>query len=326
MPHKQFSVFKLEFPSPIHVSSGGFGLEQADTALRSDTLFSALCHTTGLLWGDQMVKEWINQAPFRISSCFPYIGTQLYFPKPVYLNAPDRQNPKDWKKVRYLSEDLLKVWLEGGSKELHKIPLRIHGAFCSAVSTSDSAETKLIKEHEIPRVTVDRLTQAGSIFHFAQHHYYDQTGLFFMVDWGNATQEQKMVFKSSLSLLADEGLGADRTVGKGWFNVNVHDEQSLSFEIPNKADCHFLLSLYHPSCEDLAIIDPENSFYELTTRRGWVSQTNLKRQSTRFITEGSLMYIPTLPEGDNPVVFQQSPDYQVIRYGKALSIPIHPNT
>ena len=332
MSKKQFSVFKLKLSAPLHVSSGGFGLEQADAGIRSDTLFGALCRTVGMLWGDDTVEGWIQEPPFRISSCFPYVDQTLFFPKPITMEIPKDLPPKSWKKVKYLSEDLFKAWIRGGQKALTPKTAQVQGIFYTEDLKLNSDLT-FMKEDGVSRVTVDRVNQAGSIFNFAQYHLQKverdklqiETGLYFLVDWGTASEHDIQVFKSGLQLLADEGLGADRTVGKGWFMFDAGLQESITFEVPEAADAHFLLSLYHPSGEDLKLVTPEKSRYELITRKGWISGTDFKRQSVRFITEGSLMHMPNPPEGDSPVVYQEESDFRVVRYGHALSIPVHSN-
>jgi len=89
--------------------------------------------------------------------------------------------------------------------------------------------------------------------------------------------------------LGDEGLGGERSSGRGFFSL---DQGSLSLG-SDGGDKAVLLSLCRPRKEETSVL-PRSS-YGLITRRGWVAgKSDKRKRSVRMLVEGSV--IPCGPE------------------------------
>ena len=117
-------AYHLLFQQPVHFGLEGIGQENIEQTVRSDTLWGAIIQKWLLLHADDPTKLCRN-SPFTVSSCFPLVGGQRYYPVP--LGALDRLmnlaakgeivggdiTVKDIKKIRYVAESLLLNILEG---------------------------------------------------------------------------------------------------------------------------------------------------------------------------------------------------------------------
>ena len=249
--------------------------------IHSDTLFSALCCCANLLGGDVWVKKLIDD--LLISSAFPYAGNRLFFPKPMHLAQPlfdhvKYSDQKAYRKVRYFEKPLLELALQ---QKLDVATSFYEDNVKNGCWFSDNPE-EILQTIEHPRVVIDRLTNQTTIFHFQEVHFAEGCGLFFLANCNNDPQLEK-VLNASLGLLGDEGIGSDGTVGKGLFDFLIDP----AFEtLPPMADGrHYILSLYHPTENEIKHIRPENSNYELISRRGWSSawgKMDLRRQTLKM--------------------------------------------
>lgn len=314
------ALFKLSFPSGIHVSSGGFGHESSDMIIRSDTLMSAIASVAAKMYSPEIARKILDTV--IISSAFPFCDEILFFPKPLNgVGRSETKNYKSYKKVKFIDKDILEQFPE---KDLLKGEC-IFDMFCSEKLRATKNYKKFIEQREIPRVTIDRHTQQSMIFNFSEVHFAENAGLFFMAQFADKQIEQQ--FRSAVRLLGDEGIGADRTIGKGWFTV-----QETTITLNDKESNNvLLLSLYSPTKDELNDIDleSETTGYELIQSGGWSSigdSRYLRRKSVRMFTEGSVLRFKTnKPKGNNPIVLdknEHSLPYDIIRFGKVFTIPI----
>jgi CRISPR-associated protein Csm4 len=98
-------------------------------------------------------------------------------------------------------------------------------------------------------------------------------GLFFIAD---VKDELIQKFEAILNFLGDEGLGADKTIGKGLFEAEEIPDFNLNFnETENKSNFYYSLSLYSPTKEEFEKIAPDESYYDFIIRDGLVSNKTL---------------------------------------------------
>ncbi|AEN73097.1 CRISPR-associated RAMP protein, Csm4 family [Rhodothermus marinus SG0.5JP17-172] len=319
--------YRLQFPNGLHVAAEGFGEESVSPTVPSDTLFSAVCVSAFWLYGAEGVERLLKPGAVRLSSTFPFVGTEYFFPRPLsfFPKIPNEQYEllKRIKKVRYLSRTLFEQVLEGTQPEIRSDQIR--GLFWFAGPPPDEP----VMQTEVrPRVALDRVTQASEIYHFAEVHFNPRldAGLFFLAQFEDPKVQQ--LFESALALLADEGIGADRTMGKGWFRW---EREELTIRVPEATDRAVLLSLYNPTPEEAVAIAPYDSCYALVTRRGWVTvpgAMTLRRRPVRFFAEGSVLRFISqhMPQGRLVVVLSEkdAPEltHPVYRNGQALALPI----
>lgn len=137
---------------------------------------------------------------------------------------------------------------------------------------------------------------AGQLFHSEEYYWSDKyadpqqdanTGIFFLAD-GPDTGKLEAV----LRLYRHWGFGADRTSGKGFFDVEIFD-----FELPKPADANAMLnlSLFRPKPDELKILDAQPADdarfrYRIELREGWVGGDGIYQPKTphRYFTEGSV--------------------------------------
>lgn len=307
------SMFKLRFPS-------GLSVYENRHILHSDMLWGAICNAANLLLGKDAVKALLQQGSVEMTSAFPFFGEELFFPKPFsFYNEPDDyKQKKAFKKVRFVSEEIWKQIISGSSVELKQE--KIQGALWYEKTPKAEAFTTLV---ERPRVTLDRVTTSPTLFSSEETFYNDQVGFFFLANFSNDSVEK--TFTTALRLLSDEGIGADRSVGKGWFTL-----EETTYQLPQvkSASTFLLLSLYTPTEQEINLIEPNKSFYEIVERGGWVTSfgaMTMRRKKIRAFAEGSVLYFKQeKPVGQivKTLSVEQTQTHDVYRNAQAFVIPI----
>lgn len=320
----KFTVVKLKPKSPFHIGEREGWREGSKAFISSDTVFSALCHCYRLLYGevDSLLKGFLeNNPPFLISSAFPYWQDNYFFP--VSKNQIPKE--KTAKKTQFIELNGLQRMLAGeGPESILREIKTIPDERCPfyPLKTNDK-DGKPYPWHieDVPRVGLSRLTNHPDerFFHFGQVTYFEDAGLFLLVDFRN--DKIKNRFLACLNLLVHEGIGGDRTCGRGMFEKPEFSEIELN-TISNP-DGFYSLSLYYPSKDE--IIGIEKGFYELEDRKGYIyspSGQSLRRRSIRMFTEGSVFQNNNKRFGSlvdvTPEVFKA---HRVYRYGFIFSLP-----
>lgn len=313
---------KLIPASPLHLGTRDL-LEETSEYIHSDTLFSAFCNAYRLLYGkeelDNLLKGFVEKnPPFLLSSAFPFYRENYLFPLPKSTNLSEySEDKKRFKKVKFVSQTIFEKILanEDVSADIKKYFL-IQGGM---VHLDEEVDEDFIiwQVKETPRVTIDRLNSASEIFHVTELVLSRDCGLFFLADFKGNNLIKK--FKATINLLSQEGIGGERTSGKGIFKKPVFQEFSLK---TNPSDSHITLSLCFPSKEESKRL--VEGHYELVKRRGWVYSLDSKNRRTkgiRMIKEGSVyrgkiegMLKDVTPDGFT--------SHHVYKYGYAFNVPI----
>lgn len=322
----KYSIIKLHFKSPVHISSGGSGYENSEELIHSDTLFSSICSTAKLLYGDEKVEKLLESENLFISSAFPFFKENYFFPRPLgYFKEFERyEDEKTFKKVKYFSKEIFE-------KIINELPLNnefnkkgiVNGCYSEDLNSDRDA---LYRANEVPRVTIDRITNSTLIFHFSEVSFSKESGLYFILSCDDLDLRRAIL--SSIKLLGDEGIGADNTIGKGLFEI---EETELDLNVPEESGKRILLSLYNPKEEELKEFEVENSKYNFITRRGWISShsnMNLRRKSVRMLIEGSILKFKNklIPKGRIINVLDKNDlnflTHNIYRSGKVFTIPV----
>lgn len=329
-------LIKLKFISHLHVNSKGIDFEQAEEIIHSDTLYSAIVSAWSKFYGDDEDFRMITSTdifppPFILSSAFPFMGDKLFFPIPitgVFTGEISTDKRKKIKKIKYLEKSLFEKVISG-DKLLSPIESSTIQDGSILVNNNDCPFNEIYLIFETPRVVIDRHTGRTEIFHFSQISFEKNCGFFFLVKFNNKSLEKK--FNAVIRFLGDEGIGADRSSGKGLFVPEISD---FTMEIPESANHFLTLSLYHPTRDEVEEKILKDSYYKIQTRRGWISYTGghaLRRKSIRMIAEGSVVKDIKTKNiyGDMPVVLERNPQlglpFDVIRNGFCFSVPIKCN-
>jgi len=323
-------VVKLKFTSPFHLNPARDSLEKTETVIQSDMLVSALAVSHTKLYGT-FCREFFT-GELRVSSLFPFYKDTLYLPVPLFdfwWGKIDRKIRKKLAKIKYLEAGLWEKVITGErlkAEEVHPV-----GMFGVGAEKAEEIPG-LFQEEEVQRLGKDP-------FYFSQVRLKEKGGLFFFYDVAPGIEQQ---FKASLRLLGDEGLGSDKTVGKGLFEI----EQETEHEFPhldNPASHLVSLSFFIPSKEDFNAIDFNDSYYLLQHKRGWYityKMLSLKKKGIFGFSEGSVFktkndHVPTgkqvkLLEKEamedilkkKGISLDKDPAFDVLRSGFWYGIPI----
>jgi len=307
---------KLKPKSSLHLGIREGWTEGTETFIHSDTLFSAFCHSYLLLYGEKELKNLLDRfikdsPPFLISSTFPFWDNEFYFP------VPKNQIPeeKELKKVQFVVKEDFEKLLQGErlNQEMKTIP---------PLNTEEKSMPWKIQN--VPHVSLSRFSNhpGEEFFHSGEVWFRKDAGLFFLINFVGKNFESK--FKATMNLLVDEGIGGDRSSGKGFFEKPEFGETEIKF--PEEVDGFLTLSLYFPQKGEISNLS--QGFYELIERKGYIfspSCQSLRRKSVRMFAEGSLFpkdkikgeLIDVTPDISEEVNLS----HKVYRYGFPFSIP-----
>lgn len=303
----RLTAIKLRPKGPFHIGERENWREGSKTYIPSDTIFSALCHSYLLLYGevDSLLRDFIaGSPPFLISSAFPYRQQDYFFP------VPKNQIPKN--------KELKKI----GFVDLNGLERLLYGERLDEIIGKIKTIPPFPWEVEdVPRVGLGRWTNhpGENFFHFGQVRYQEDTGLFLVIDLKDSNFENRLF--STFNLLVHEGIGGDRTSGKGLFNKPEISE--IEIDAALNLDGLYSLSMYCPLPDEIP--GTARGFYEIEDRKGYIyspSGQSLRRRSLRMFTEGSVFPSEKKRLGKivdvTPEAFKA---HKVYRYGYIFSIP-----
>jgi len=291
---------KLFFTSPLHVGELGLGMEEAGTIIHSDTLYSAI-HQTWL-----KVYEANGPLPIKISSAYPFVDDIYFLPKPG-LEPPGFEDTelretyaKPVKSTAYLSHKIFERWIKREAVDYGEM----------------EKETKLLEESvrkEIrPRVKLDRINSASALYHIGEVSFAKgRAGLYFVIQ---CSEDVYKKLQGVMKILADEGLGGERSSGCGRFEVQFLEDFILPQADNGKR--FVTISLYYPASQEEFKGAMES--YQLCRRGGWTAGRGKNYPHRRVImfSEGSVFN----KEVEGAVVDVAPPEirHPVYRYGKAF--------
>lgn len=309
--------YHLTFRGGLHVGQGADNLNATRVTVPSDTLYAALVDQHRHLGGDPEAfvapfRE--GQAPFRLTSAFPYAGEVRFYPMPADLAAvfsPETlaraSAQKRLRRLRFLSEGLLRRLLQGQRLDAY---LPEEGAEGPGRTLQDGALwltaeeveklpeapperggkraprrlTHLWREQTVPRVTLDRLSSASTYFQVDRVRFAPGCGLWFGV-CGDTERVEPL-----LLALGESGLGGERSAGYGAFTWQRRER--LTFPETEGALC--LLSRYLPAEAELPAA-LEGAAYRLEPVAGWLRSPDgpaRRRRRLWLLAEGSLVRPP----------------------------------
>lgn len=334
----KFACYKLLFRDALHIGSNRPGFEHTEEFIHADTLFSALMQAWALLYPDDLDSffpqnnQRLDFPHFRISSAFPFVGDNLFLPKPRWRLGKQKEeefSPKLVKKIKKLTwvdKRIMARWLNNELGQLQPDETFGDDAYWSpGKKDSQTRAQSPLRIESSSRVQMDRWLNTTTPFTYARLYFQEGAGLFFLAEITDPGYQEKFI--AALRLLGDEGIGGDRSVGHGHFTVTGPDV--FQIDVPENTDHYLLLSPFHPEHKEVAQIGDESS-YELITRRGWITAGHgrpLRRQAVRMFAEGSVLQGPQ-PQGDLVRVLKQNNllglGHDVFRYGQPLSLPFNP--
>jgi len=327
------AAYRMGFKGPIHLGTGREGdLADLDALPRSDTLAAAIIS----LWrhvvpsaSDDDIAKLAERPPFAISSAFPVLPfggkwePLLFTPVGIFdhvENLPAGLR-KSFKRIRFADRAAIRALLEGGLPSKWSI-------IGVALLSYDLSGERWSNQFRL-RLQVDRLgdrPMEGQLYEFGGLQLGNNVKLLVLLDFIDESCRSDV--EAALRLLGDEGIGGDRTVGYGGFEIEQIDED---FDPALGTGARLSLSLLHPSLEEVerGILDPPAE-YVITPRGGWTttsSGSSFRRKSVNMLTEGSVVReLGSRRYGDSPRVLEAGsefgPKHPVFRPGGAVTVPI----
>ena len=322
---------------------GETSLDDTSDVLHADTLFSALTNVYAFAFdGAERFIMMIKEGKLHFSSGFYallYQEKPLFFlPKPV-IDFPDQSDPKRLKKVRYLSTGVWNALQMGFDPETISTTLNplslpsIGSEFVYLeeelpVATGGYNKKAFRQVVTAPKVKVHTTDQEDRIYHETCIQFIDlpysegqlKGAFYFLLKHTlNEDEPEWKEFLAAVRIMADEGVGGQRSSGRGQFKtVQVIDVDIAEF---CNASWHVGLSPISPN-NDREFHDGLY-FYELFVRGGGSlglrGDPDKHRLQARFVKEGALLH--QVIQGCI-VDVSPDPDKRVLRYGMNFSIPL----
>lgn len=345
-PHNQFHL-------------GQSSLEDSYGHIHSDTLFSAMVSVYNLMFPSR-VNEFIEefrQGKIRISSAFHCLqhgqDDYLFFlPKPMRYHQGGGNKQKQIKGIQFVSEG---VWNAApptdrlrsraftllGSQHLITKHEAEQLGFTPRQLTAHSSlkDMKLVEDIMYPKVRVHEQGQLGVFYHqkniqlqaLETQQGSMKTHFYFLLNHqlkGEALQR----LKACIRMLADEGIGGERSTGCGAFrSVSFQELNRLPFTSA-EADPSSLMEASTDGKKfycALSLISPASATeaqaikqYQLVLRGGGalgkVGNQELHRRQVRMVAAGALLSKPI--DGSIVDVSPRS-DQSILRNGRAFLMP-----
>jgi CRISPR type III-A-associated RAMP protein Csm4 len=303
--------------------------DRVDLIYHSDALFSAVCSAMAQLG---LADEWFGATAMataapavRFSSFFPFIGETLLIVPPRSLWPPPESTKVRYKGAHFVPlpviESLLADkaidedrWTVDGESECLVVSNQGRGPFRVALRSGAGVDRVSHSAVEIHSTACLEFTRAGGLWTIVQFADDDA-----MARW-------KAPVRSALLLLADSGLGGERS--RGWGRSEAPEWQPFAAPQAPAAEqpsdrAQWLLSLYTPAESD--VVDWKRGNYATVARRGRIESSarwGEAKQATTMIAEGSVLLASRDLLGSATNVAPEGFPHPVYRAGFAVTIPI----
>lgn len=327
---------------------GDGSLNDVSSIIHSDTLFSAITNIYELAYNEgEKFIQFVDEGKINFSSAFPILTDPLlkefiyFLPKPyIQLKVKGLESKKE-KKIKFVSFNVFKLIMENLNRTTLEVEIDsssleiIDDKYCTLKSelniTSIPKERRaFIKEIISPKTAVHKETQEDS--------FYFQTDLqlvpisqvekgtqyfphfYFFVEH-SLNQDDLKQFISCLRILADEGIGGDRSAGKGKFEDIILSDIDINTQITK--DLFINLAMFNP--KDQSEFD-NCLFYDIKKRGGGdlgsEGNEDNHRQQVRMITEGSILRSKVEGRIIEVSPFVNFYKYKIYRNGKSFLLPM----
>jgi len=361
------AVVTLAPRGALHVGEAvGIERQRVLTYVPSDTLFAALLTAWAQLGRAEEMLAHLQgtRPPLTLTSAFPCLytaneqgrpqATLRFYPRPmVRINASDENKAKVGKKLTraaWISDTLFHRLCQGEdvTNACQDDFFGPGGLWLDPADASRLDDDRrdpqgnlrpLWQVDVVPRVALDRVTNASTLYHTGRVLFARQVGLWFGLRL--AADGLEAPLRQALDTLADAGLGGLRSVGHGAFRWGWQEK-----DLPraDQTDYAVTLARYAPrdAGEITHTLRVERSAYKLVTVGGWCVDDHghpWQRQRARLIAEGSVIGHHSQPAGwmvpvtpRKPKGWQQDATpwpfgengrgRQVYRWGYAFLLPV----
>jgi len=367
---RNLTALKFHFTTPLHIGSRRADYDKSEKMIHSDTLYSAIIWAWSVL--EIPIPDLLDEngkpkedLGFTISSLFPFYQEKkkkeeekekkaiYFFPKPIAtLSNTVSRNQKKAKAIQYLDKAAFVETLEG-EPFLYDIELekeengsiksiltaetsnvgnfKLRGSFLS--NDEKLPKAAFMEAKVYPRVYVPRYGQEGDteIYYIERLFFKERSGLYCLAEFDNEKIKQDVI--AALRFLGDEGLGTDKHVGNGLFELN-HEPFTDFDDLDIQSNHAFSLSLFCPESQaQLNSILSDNSTFDMMKRGGWITDEGylgFRKKSVYMFTEGSIFETDAKAKGktvdlkpENKYLPSEKPiTHPIYRVGRSLFLPI----
>jgi len=299
--------------------------DRVDLIYHSDAFFSAVCSAMSQLG---LAEEWLQatataaSAPVvRFSSFFPFAGDTLLVVPPRGLWPPPESTKTRYKGAHFVPLSVIEALL--ADKAIDEDRWTVDGeSECLVPSNPGRGPFRVALRSS---AGVDRLSNAAVEIHStACLEFARGSGLWTIVQFSDedAKARWQAPVRSALLLLADSGLGGERS--RGWGRSEAPEWQPWAPPQSAAAEqAHWLLSLYTPAENDA--VDWKRGNYATVVRTGRIESSarwGEPKQSTTMIAEGSVLLASSELRGAASNVAPEGFPHPVYRAGFAVTISI----
>ncbi len=301
----KYYICKIKPEGTFHIGGKGLGSEKSEVTIHSDSLFSGILNKYFELYSENTI-DFCKEKKFILSSAFLYCGEILFVPKPRLKPNLFEENDigisKKLRKIEFLSEEMFLKY--AGIKEKIKITDNVifdkrflmtkkeKQQFDDRFKNVSDAQKFIYKLIETPRNVLDRKTMRSEIYYVGETviNVKHNCGCYFLVHL--IDESFKSELESSIKLLGEDGIGGDRSSGKGQFQLISFNEYNGKLNLTKPTEKFITLSMYLPTEAEIkaGLLNSDNVSYELVKRRGWIyspSSKSARKRTIRMFAEGS---------------------------------------
>ncbi|GCD77995.1 hypothetical protein JCM31826_14770 [Thermaurantimonas aggregans] len=312
--NRTYKAIHLHIHGPLHIGVINDVQDEMQEFWGSDAIKSALAACALSLDLVSDVKEFLDA--FKVSSAFYFLQHQnsyvQFFPRPIFPGvihlgkSDDITHRKKAKKIQWIDKGYYEKLLSEGKLQLSDSDKILFEKFLTTKDIELNPkpyEGEPVYETDDERVSIGPIyTEQGDPYYFRRRYFHSQIGLYFLYEGNDKTLDETIV--PALRLLADEGIGSDRSVGGGWFEFDPSkDIVDLEIQLPKSAIGYVALGKYCPTREELTLADLEQSAYQITRRGGYISSPgteelrNKLKRTIYMMEEGSFLATNDKPIG-----------------------------
>jgi CRISPR-associated protein Csm4 len=262
----------------------------------SDLLFSALLNIWEKVFGEaDILKKLFDEQKVQLSSAFYYLRlenkTIRFLPKPVTADLFRMKEHKILKKIAFVSEAIIEngilpdAWLN-----TNLCTLIDHQFICcnEEVAGLEINDISIYKEVTMPKVKVHTTDKEHTLYNQSNISFMQntngETGYYFYLEDETVPNSEKNKLNTVVHLIADEGLGGDRSSGCGLLKkIRVSNAERI---MQNNSKFYLSISLSNPAPDELEAFE----YYKLTTRGGRMTNDHKTRlKLVNMIAEGAIV-------------------------------------
>jgi CRISPR type III-A-associated RAMP protein Csm4 len=300
--------------------------DRVDLIYHSDAVFSAVCAAMSQLG---LIEEWLlataesDAAPaVRFSSFYPFQAGTLMIVPPRTLWPPAESTKIRYKGVRFVPLSVVESLL--AEKTIDENRWAVDGVSECLISSDAAGGPFRIALRS--GAAVDRLHPANVDAHStACLEFARDAGLWTVVQFADdqAAAQWETPVRSAFALLADSGLGGERS--RGWGRSETPEWEPWNPPPASSAAerAYWLLSVFTPSQGDS--VDWTRGNYSTLLRRGRVESSarwGEPKSPTTMIAEGSVLFAGGELRGGARDVAPTGFPHPVYRAGFAVAVPI----